>query len=224
MSIDPKADFHGFTMIEARNVVRRFPSAGSSWFGWGYACSVVKSEKDALRLVEALERDGYLVRSEDDDAMFQRTERGNQLALASARPLKRTTAERMLRELLRRAREINRSSTYCYRVGALVVFGSYLDESRDRLGDLDVGYVMSRRFAPGTTECEAAETRSRERARRAHRTFGSYEDWLGWPEREFLLALKGRTQGLSLHNYEGVDRKVIQAGPHRLVFGELPTE
>lgn len=206
--------------MEARRVVRCFPSAGSFSFGSVYASSVARGQNDALQLVEALERDGYLVRSEDNAAMFQRTARGNQLALASARPLKRTTADRMLRELLQRARQINQSSAYCYSVGALIVFGSYLDESRDRLGDLDVGYVMRPRFAPNTNESESAKTRSRERA---HRTFGSYAEWLGWPEREFLLALKRRTPGLSLHDYEGFDRRVIQAGPHRLVFGELPT-
>lgn len=223
VQIEPKANYHGFTMLQARNVVRRFPPAGSScFFGWGCACSVLQSEKDGLALVEALERDGYLIRPKDEGAIFQRTDSGNQLALASARPLKRATADRMLRELLQRARKINRSSTYCYRVGALIVFGSYLDKSRDRLGDLDVGFVMSPRFASGTRESEAAETRSRERARRAHRTFGCFQDWIGWPEREFLLALKARTQGLSLHNYKGIDGKVIQAAPHRLVFGELP--
>lgn len=221
MNFDPKADFCGFSMLEARNVVRRFPSAGSSsWLGWGYACSTIENEERASRLVDALEREGYLRRSDDDQETFQRTERGNQLALASARLLKRATVERMLRELIARAEKINASSHYCYRVGKLIVFGSYLDVSRERLGDLDVGYVMDRRYELGTPELEDAEKRSRERARRVGRRFGSYVDWLCWPEREFLLALKGRMAGLSLHNYDGIDRKVIQGGPHRLVFGE----
>jgi hypothetical protein len=223
MKVDPKADFHGFTMLEARNVARRFPPAGSSWFGWGHACSVIKNDKCALTLVEALEREGYLVRSDDDRAMFQRTERGNQLAMASVRPLKRATAERLLREVIARAENINADPVHCYRVGALVVFGSYLDAARDRLGDLDVGYVMSRRFELGTSELEEAETRSRNRAQAAGRRFTSYYDWLWWPDREFLLALKGRATGLSLHNW-AVDRKVIERAPHQLVFGQLPNE
>lgn len=219
MNIDPKADFHGFTMLEARNVVRRFPSAGSSWFGWGHACGIINDERRALILVEALEREGYLVPSEGKDGIFQRTEVGNQFALASARTLKRATAARMLSNLIDRANGIN-ANPYCYRVGALVVFGSYLDETRDRLGDLDVGYVMQRRYDHGSREAEEAESASRDRAQAAGRRVSSYDEWLWWPEREFLLALKGRTAGLSLHNYCGIDRRVIDGAPHRLVFGD----
>ena len=148
---------------------RRFPRPGQRWFGWGDACGVLKNDERALQLVKALEREGYLVGADDEPTTYQRTTLGDRLAMASARPLKRKTAERMLRDLVARAESVNANDDFCYDVGALVVFGSYLDETRHRLGDVDVGYVMSRRFAHGSEQAETAEGLSRARAEKANR-------------------------------------------------------
>jgi|GEM_PF-2272239 len=231
MLIDPKADFHGFPMLLARNALRCFPTPGAGR-SWERVLGVIEDERDARRLVKALICEGYLAefhpekRRKGEPAYYHRTVTGQRFAMASARPLKRARAERMLRDLVERARSINRNDDFVYRVGALVVFGSYVDSTREVLGDLDVAFVREDRYVQGTDDDymggqspkAVAERRSRERG--ANR-FSTMVDTLFWPDKEFRLALKGRTAGLSLHDF-GDEREVIVGGPHKVVFGMLP--
>jgi hypothetical protein len=221
MIIDPKADFYGFTMLEARNVVRLFGGEGSGhWCSWPRAHGVIKSERRARALVAALTSAGYLVEGEGRfRRMFQRSALGNRFAKASARTIKRTTAERILDELVARATALNASDDYGFRVDALIIFGSYLDQTRERLGDVDVGYVISSRHPRGSKEFAEADRRAHKRAQAAGRQLASIVDQVFWPDHEFRLALKSGTAGLSLHDARGPDAKLIAAGPHRVVFG-----
>jgi hypothetical protein len=221
MIIDPKADFHGFTMLEARNVVRLFEGAGSeAWCTWRRASGMVKSEKRARALVAALTRAGYLVEGEGPfRRMLQRSSLGNRFAQASARSIKRATADRIVRELVARATALNADDDYGFRVDALIVFGSYLDQTRDRLGDVDVGYIICPRHERGSKEFAEADRRAHKRARAAGRQLASTFEQVFWPDHEFRLALKSGTAGLSLHDARGPDAKLIAAGPHRVVFG-----
>ena len=221
MIIDPKENFHGYSMLQARNVVRRFPGHGSGqWCSWERACGVLKNRSRAQALVGALARAEYLVKGDGPfRGLFQRSALGNRFAQASARPITRATANRVLRELIARATSLNADASYGFRVDALIVFGSYLDPTRDQLGDVDVAYVMSSRHPPGSKESKEADRRAHERARDACRRLASIFEQVYWPEHEFLLALKSRTAGLSLHDACGADAKLIASGPHHVIYG-----
>ena len=52
--------------------------------------------------------------------------------------IKRTTATRVLAELIERAKEVNADLTHTYGVERLDVFGSYLKEDGEYVGDLDI--------------------------------------------------------------------------------------
>jgi predicted nucleotidyltransferase len=65
--------------------------------------------------------------------------KGSALAMATAAPpLRRETAERLITQLVERARAVNKDDRWAYRVGRLVVFGSYV-RGAERPNDVDVG-------------------------------------------------------------------------------------
>lgn len=115
---------------------------------------------------------------------------GNSLGMASfGKPISRATADRLLEEIIGRAKAYNADPGKLMYVSSLTVFGSYLDDL-DRLGDLDVGLAFGRR-----TSDPAA---SRRYARASGRFFNSFIDELFWPQQELFLHLKNRSTAISL--------------------------
>lgn len=227
MIIDPKAELFGHRTLLVRNVLRKFPfSGGDSGRHWSAARRIL-DEKQLRVLLDKLAENGYLERTKfrrEGTEFFYRTEKGQRLAMASARCIRRKTAERMLKRVIERAREINQDDKYVYRIQCLVVFGSFLDEKRERLGDLDVAYQVSQRFPGSLLEPESPHERawnaSIRRAQEEGRGFSNMVEETCWPDFEWLRALKGRAAGLSLHKLED-DALIILKGPHKVVFGQI---
>ncbi len=101
--------------------------------------------------LRALQAEGYLrldeLRSSPGDPWWGNTVAGNALAQASfSRPIARATAERLLGEVLDRARRWNADPRPLVDIDEIVVFGSYLDASAQALGDLDLAVVLSSRL------------------------------------------------------------------------------
>lgn len=93
---------------------------------------------DAALLVQRLIGEGLAERGPGDHHTFQLTIKGNALANASfARPIRRTTTDQLVGELLDRVRHVNDASDLAFRVRRLRVFGSYL-RGDDALGDVDI--------------------------------------------------------------------------------------
>ncbi|MFB9430186.1 nucleotidyltransferase domain-containing protein [Streptoalloteichus tenebrarius] len=122
------------------------------------------------------------------------TVRGNALANATfARPITRATAQRHLDGFLARVRTYNADRRKPYTVARVVVFGSYLDQSQDRLSDLDLAIQVVRRG--GTDEFRA---RCHAVVADSGRQFSSSHDRLFWPLRELVLYLRDRKAAISL--------------------------
>ncbi|XVV05937.1 hypothetical protein ACQPW3_11315 [Actinosynnema sp. CA-248983] len=145
------------------------------------------------RFVEA----GYLEiasQGADGKCWWFTTVQGNALAAASfAKPITRATAKRNLDGLLTRVRSYNADRSKPYSVTRVTVFGSYLDESQDRLGDLDVALEVVRRaphddFIQRRNAITAA----------ADRYFGTYVEQLLYPLRQLVLFLRDRKSAISL--------------------------
>lgn len=117
---------------------------------------------------------------------------GNALANASlTKPITRSTAERLLRGVIDRAASYNADPDRILAVTRLDVFGSYLDPEKDRLGDLDLGIEIVRRFdSDSWTEMSLAYTA------KSGRTFNRYTDRLFWPLHELLRYLKNRSSAI----------------------------
>lgn len=214
MLIDPKSSMFGHPTLVVRDFVKKFPSGEAS--GASYEGLDKRLSKDeAAALVGDLVAEGYLS-PDPSNRFFHRTHLGNRLANASGRPLKRINADKMLKDLLARAGAINSNPDYCYEVRSLVVFGSYLDPAREVLGDLDVAYMIEKRFSG--KDQERAEESSRAKSKRS---FNTFVDRLCWPETSVLLALKARTPGLSLHSLT-YDQAAIFSGAFKVVLGDIP--
>lgn len=116
---------------------------------------------------------------------------GNALGMASfGKPISRKTADRLVAELIQRARDYNADPGKLMFVRSLTLFGSYLDESVDPLGDLDVGLS----HGPRTTDSAVL----RRYSKASGRNFRSYIDERFWRQQELFLFLKNRSAAISL--------------------------
>lgn len=137
---------------------------------------------------------GYIERTGSPDGRYlwwRTTILGNALAMASfGRPISRRTAERLVAEMLERARDYNSDSTKPYYVQRLRIFGSFLDTTIDPLGDVDVELVIGHRVTdPEVLLRYAAES---------GRTFPSFMDQLMWPQKEILQTLRNRSTAINI--------------------------
>ncbi|WP_202129062.1 hypothetical protein [Pseudarthrobacter sp. ATCC 49987] len=143
-------------------------------------------------VVQALAGAGYLtVANEYHGVQWTTTVQGNALGMASfGKPIARKTADRLLAELIQRARDYNADPGKPMFVRSLTIFGSYLDEAVDPLGDLDVG------LSHGSRITDSAVLRRYSKA--SGRTFKSYIDELFWPQQELFLFLKNRSAAINI--------------------------
>lgn len=106
------------------------------------------------------------------------------------RPISRKTANRLVIELLGRARAYNADPSKPVFIDTLRVFGSYLDPEIDPVGDVDVELAYGRRIT------DQAVLRAYTRA--SGRSFNTYMDEVLWPSTELFLHLKNRSAFISI--------------------------
>jgi hypothetical protein len=161
------------------------------------------SKRRTNRLMAQLAGEGYIEpHPEQADGLdrWHLTVKGRALSYASAAPpIRRRTADRIVRELLDRIDAINANDELVYVVTEAVVFGSYLTDTQ-QLSDVDIGFRLARR-RPEARPRE--ETKRRVAiARQRGREFRSWSEQFSWAYTEILLLLKSRSRGLSLHDME----------------------
>lgn len=162
------------------------------------ACDIlgVDSVTARTRLAD-LEIAGFLrcVIDSRQDPWWITTTQGNALAQASfGRPITRKTADRLLQAVVGRVRTYNADPSFLLTVAELAVFGSYLDPSADRLGDVDIAATVARREADGQQHVEKVL----DYGNVSGRYFATFTDQLHWPRKELFLALKARSTAISL--------------------------
>jgi hypothetical protein len=124
------------------------------------ACLLGVDVNAAAEQLQAFESGGFLVKRlyapredgawDDPGPWWRTTILGSALAQASfARPITRSTAERLLAEATGRVRSYNADATRLLTVTQLVVFGSFLDPAANDFGDLDLGISVVRRESDG---------------------------------------------------------------------------
>ena len=112
-----------------------------------YLRSRLPAGVDAAVAAELLVAAGLLQQDHPSagELWWKTTTEGNALAMASfGKPITRTTAARLLSGLIDRAATWNTNQDRLISIEQLVVFGSYLDPTIDRLGDLDVAATLPR--------------------------------------------------------------------------------
>ena len=144
---------------------------------------------------------------------MRRRQPDRQRRTGRTRRLTRATATRLLDEVRVRMRALNEDAYYLYKVDQAIVFGSYLDEALDRIGDLNIGI----RFSPKISDSDEFERLSEERSAFAKREFKSYFKYLYWPLEESMRFLRGGSKAIRLHDMAHHE-KVLAGEPQRVVF------
>lgn len=166
----------------------------------------------ALKVLKDLEKEGYLSPHREFENIWELTDLGTRLAMASAgAPLSRKRADELLAGVLERAAKINEDPSFTWGVKRIIVFGSYLDPSKEKLGDLDIALEIDRK--PGLTyDDDKAQTNKDEEA---GQRFQNLSVQLGWQQIKVMKTLKAGKQGISLHDADR-DRKVLEKGPTKV--------
>lgn len=209
----------GLPALELRRLLRRV----DAWEGFDVETVrdvAPMSRNAAKRLLADLSAAGYIEPAMARDRrapVWKLTIRGRALSMASAaRPIRRATADRLLREFLDRVDAVNADAGLGYRVTEVAVFGSYLG-SDGTLGDVDVGVRLESRLSPGVDPVAHGAARV-DLAKENGRVFRSWFDELTWSYKEVWLRLRSRSRGLSLHYLDKDGIFELDALELRLVY------
>ena len=113
------------------------------------------------------------------------------------KPVTRKTADRLVAEMLNRARAYNADPGKPHYVQRLRIFGTYLDLSIDPLGDVDVELVLGRRVTDPQKILRYATA--------SGRSFPSYIDKILWPQTEAVQILRKRSAAINI-TMEDIDQ------------------
>ena len=165
------------------------------------------SDSGAASVLNRLEKDGLI---ESVGGRLEPSTKGRALAMATAaRPLRRTTAARLVAELIERARVVNSDDSWAYRVWMVAVFGSYV-RGADRPSDVDIACALRPRWKSGRQQAH-------EQVRRDDRgkSFRNISEWASWPKLEVFRFLRAGARGLSIHEF---DDWILQNTDYEVVF------
>ena len=218
MNISPGEEIAGFPAIGIRNFFHKFSTGPVNVDGAAFYLGI--SVQKAKKIMVELENQGFLKSevkrlSEKREPWWEQTVKGAALRMASAAPqIKRSTADRLLSQLLVRVNEINNSDRFLYMVDEVIVFGSYLDQTRMTLGDIDVAVKLERK----EQDPEKHLKMNLDLADEDGRGYEIYSFRMSYGWYKVLKYLKSMSRGISLHTTEdnvlktGIPIKVVS--PH----------
>lgn len=170
----------------------------------------------ACKVLRTLEESGYIEPLMlGTTLMWTNTIAGNALAFARAsRPIKRSTADRHLKEFLERVRAVNASdSGYLFCVERVALYGSMLGD-RESVGDIDLAVLLKPAIRNRRRLVVQMQRRGREGFLEG-RTSSDPVDQFLWPEKEVWLFLKNRCRALGLSE---LSDEWLRIAPHRIIY------
>jgi predicted nucleotidyltransferase len=217
MRLDPKEKIADIPILKVRDFLRK-----NRYYHWNTEVIVNEfkvSDATAKLLVNQLFSRKFIVEKEKKDgiSLWELTQDGIQFSVASgAKPIKRKTAERKIKEFLSRVDVVNEDTEYLYKVTKVVVFGSYLDDT-DRLGDIDLAIQISSKEADNEKFRELREEKTR-KALKNGRHFSNVVEQLAWSQTETMMFLKSRSRSLSIQHL--TEDLLELAGNHKTIYEE----
>ena len=216
MRIDPGSKIAGKPALLVRDCLRTL-RARISWDLAALESAASLARGTGKPLLRALSAAG-LVRNVGR-GWWEITEEGQRLSSATAaKPITRGTAEKALREFLARVERVNRDPRFLGRVNRVVLFGSMLRESVDRLSDVDLAVEILPKIVDREKLAKRNLRRVESLARTGHVFRNIFDVHLHW-RREVFLFLKSRSRVLSLADY-AAEKSLIMNVPHRMLLGE----
>ena len=204
MRITANQKIAGYPAIRIRQLMRE--TVGRS-VTLRYVREILRcSDSAATRILTNLKRTGFV---ESVSGHLEPSTKGSALAMATAgSPLRRETASRLIAGLIERARAVNADDRWAYRVGILVVFGSYA-QGAERPNDVDVACDLRPRWT-GDKQRQQEQFRRENRGER----FRNISEWATWPKLEVIRFLRAPARGLSIHELEDW----IKTKDHEVLF------
>lgn len=204
MNINPNDKISDISIIKVRDFLKKY-SNDEIWFKSTVSYGLKISEKKSAELIKELTKLGYIEstgRFKEKEA-WKKTLMGSTFSLASAaKPVLRSTANKHLALLLKRVEVVNDDPKYLFKVSEVVLFGSYLTDS-EKVGDIDIAikteWKSEHPKVKGNNKTDVS-VKHAEEAESQGRNFGTYLDYLAWPEYEVRLYLKSKSRVISLHS------------------------
>lgn len=227
-SFDPAADLGSLTMriardqviaglpaLEVRRLLRQHYDFG--WFLESAADTLGMDEAETQPILEALEKEGFIRRGRVTEGrqVWETELKGRQLAKAGAGPgYRRQTAERHLEQFLVRVSELAERPEFLHRVRKVILFGSFLDPTRDPVGDVDLAIDLVFKEQDRDKALRLADDYAG-RAIGQGRRFSSFVDQLFAAENDARRFLKGKSPVLQL---TGIDDPILELAAQKVIY------
>jgi len=193
MRLDRKEIIAGQPIKRVRDFLRKYgdcrpgPRAALEFFETNHVT--------AKAIIDAMAERGLIAEAPESrdrrPVVYAVTDLGVRFAAARLlKPIPRSKAHRIVRDLLARVEEANARDDLTHFVGEVRAFGSYITDARE-VGDVDL--AVSFIAKPPPYGKRLAEWHL-ERARHSGRFFGSYIDELLYSQNEVRRLVKGRNQ------------------------------
>lgn len=209
MEVDWRSTICGIRLIKIRDLLRR--ALDEEFDACWVAQSTAASEADANALIKELTNRKLIevvLNSPASSPRFKLARDGHSLAAAKAIPrISRARAEQILNGFMKRVHEVNDDDDFGVFVGKVYVFGSFLDKSKERLGDLDLIVTLPFRRIVG----RPSYTMYADKRQRAVGAEGWFNDFL---DHEVRTHLKARDPHISLGSTFLIDAPV----PKSLIY------
>jgi predicted nucleotidyltransferase len=194
LRIDKNERIAGLPALEVRRLMREI---GESHIDVETTAMVLgKSKGKASRALARLLGSGLLV---EDNGKYTPTVAGRALAAATAaKPLLTKTAERLVADVLARARLVNEVDVFAYCVELIGIFGS-VASGKERPNDVDIACKLAPRW-DDDEELQMALEDLRRASKRGR--FANTLEWAYWPQMEVLRYLKNRSKSVSIHPFD----------------------
>lgn len=199
MRIDPKASFAGVPIGQVSAALQSLHTR--DWTMDELRERLGVDEETFERVAGKLRADGLVEvvhQWPHGDAVWRNTMQGGGLANASSTDkVPREQAQRHVRGLLERARKVNASGRFLYRIRRVRLFGSLLRSDRALVSDADVAVDLEPRETDDARHRALMEKRATEAAD-AGREFSGVQDRRWWGQNEVWDYLQGDSELLHL--------------------------
>lgn len=130
--------------------------------------------------------------------------------------ISRKTADRLVSEVVERAKEINASPypKFMHFVKKIAVFGSYLTDKK-KLGDVDIAVLLELR----RSELCDLQKDSAECVNIHNKNVYSWFEMMGFPDKIARQTLRNKSKALSIHQYDELERMIEDWNtPHKVIY------
>ena len=132
---------------------------------------------------------------------------------------RRDTAEKTVEVLLHKIAFTNRDPEFIYRVKRAVLFGSFVNSDREKIGDLDVAIYLELKDKSVNEAVQNIEKYEEARLWEDTRSLGVVSQ-LCYGKIEIWKYLKGRSRLIEIHNGDEIERLAVETGCPNYIFSD----